>query len=108
MHLAPCAILALLATSAEVDRKASARAVLDAMVKNDFAAATRDFDATMKEKMPADKVEELWKALTRQLGDFKKVTDTQAKSIGGSEAVDQTCEFAKLSIVLRLSFNKEG
>src|SRR5262245_45057102 len=53
--------------------KKSAHAFLDALKKEDFEAATKDFNAAMKKGVPKEQLAELWKALNKQLGPFKGV-----------------------------------
>jgi uncharacterized protein len=109
MSLLTCTLLTVLLAGAEADkdRPARAKAVLDAMNKGDFAAASKDFDKTMKEKMPPDKLEELWKAVGKQLGGFKKLQGTKSIKAGTSEAIDLRCEFAKMTVIVRISFSKD-
>lgn len=107
MQLATCALLTILLVNADGDRTARAKAMLEAMNKGDYKAASKDFDATMKEKMPPDKFEELWKTVTRQLGGFKKLQSTRTLKVGVSELVDLRCEFGKMTVVVRVSFNKD-
>jgi dienelactone hydrolase len=107
MNLLTCAAVAALLGGADVGRPVKAKAMLDAMNKGDFATASKDFDKTMKEKMPPDKFAELWKAVNKQLGGFKKLQGTKSVKAGTSEAIDLRCEFAKMTVIVRISFNKD-
>jgi hypothetical protein len=109
MQLATCTVLALaLLGASDLERTTRAKACLDALVKQDFDAVGKDFDKKMKEVMPKEKLDEMWKAMTKQIGPFKKLLDTKTTKIGGADAVEQTCEFAKLNLTMRLSFNKDN
>ena len=106
MNLLPLTLLVLLPADT-ADRQNKAKAMLDAMNKGDFVAASVDFDKTMKEKQPPDKFEELWKAVNKQLGGFKKLHGIKSTKHGTSEILDLRCEFAKMMLILRVSYNKD-
>lgn len=107
MPLATFAVLALMVPLADADRPAKAKALVDAMVKNDFAAAVKDFDETMKKVLPKEKLEALWKAVGQQFGAFQKVTAVKETKLGTSNLVDLSCEFAKKPYGIRVAFDKD-
>jgi dienelactone hydrolase len=112
-HLAwVCAAVCLAfvpATRAEehADIKAKANAMIDAIAKGDAAVAINDFDAVMKEKMPAEKFTEAWKSLTKQLGKFEKRTSVRAANSGKYDVVYVTCKFEKLSLDAKVVFTRD-
>jgi dienelactone hydrolase len=85
----------------------SAQAFVKLLEKGEFKKATKDFDATMKEKMPPDKLEEVWKGLIQQVGPFKKQGGTRTQKVQGYDIVFVTCEFEKQTLVTRVVFNKD-
>src|ERR1700677_1117727 len=72
------------------DAKAKARAVLDALVKDDFDAAAKDFGGKLKDELPADKLKESWRGMIAQIGPFKKVHGTSLKEHGAEMVVTLT------------------
>ncbi len=107
MSLMPCVLLAALVAAQTLDRPARAKAMLEAMNKGDFAAAAKDFDKKMQEVMPAAKLGELWKSLPDKIGKFKKLHGVKSIKAGTSEVVDLRCEFEKMTLTMRVSFNKD-
>lgn len=57
---------------ADAAREAAARAAVNALVKEDFKAAAKDFDATMQKALPPEKLAALWKDLLARSGAFQK------------------------------------
>ena len=93
---------------ARPDLPARARAFVSQLVKKDFAGATRDFDAVMRKAMPADKLEETWKALLAQVGAFQTHKATRTEYIAKYDVVFVTCAFAKASLDVKLVFTDRG
>jgi hypothetical protein len=85
----------------------SAQAFVKLLEKGEFKKATKDFDATMKDKMPPDKLEEVWKGLIQQVGAFKKQGGTRSQKVQGYDIVFVACEFEKQTLETRVVFNKE-
>jgi dienelactone hydrolase len=100
-------VAAPLAAGDETTRLARARALVAAFQKKDFVATGKDFDETMKEKMPRDKLEATWKAVIRQVGEMKKVTRTRTEKVKKYEVVFVTCAFAKMDLDVRVVFDKD-
>jgi dienelactone hydrolase len=90
------------------DIEGRARALVEALAKKDFAAATKDFDDTMKKRSPADKLEAMWKDLERKLGDFRKPGAARREKAGKYDIVVIPVEFAKFTLDARVSFTADG
>ncbi|MFO0842433.1 MAG: alpha/beta fold hydrolase [Gemmataceae bacterium] len=103
------ACVVALAVGAQVEdaRLTKAKAMLDALNKGEWEAAGKHFDKTMKEKMPPDKTRELWEAVTKQVGAFKKLERTDTVKFKDSNIVDLTCQFDKVTLKVRISFDKD-
>src|SRR5262249_20810718 len=56
------------AQPAPSELEVTARALVTALTKEDFAAATKDFDETMAKVMPSDKLGSMWKLVQMQVG----------------------------------------
>src|SRR5262245_51519855 len=104
-------LVPLLASTADDAGKKSeetARGFLEAVLKGDFERAVRDFDATMKKKMPADKLDEFWKTLTKQIGPLKKQLAVRTEKAGKLDAILITCDFEKTKLDLRVVVDADG
>jgi uncharacterized protein len=75
--------------------------------KGEFKKATADFDDTMKEKLPADKLEETWKGLIEKVGPFKKQTSTRTEKFQQYDIVYVTCEFEKYTLEAKVVYNAD-
>lgn len=107
MSLVAWLMLSALAGMQEDPRTTKAKAMLDALNKGDYPTASQHFDATMKEKMPKDKTLEIWGGLDKQVGKFKKVTSVETRKVKDSNIVDLICEFDKMALRMRVSFDKD-
>jgi dienelactone hydrolase len=100
--LLAAAVLVCLAAPAAADDKsdaiAHARAVLDALVKEDFDAASKDFDEAMRKNVPPEKLKQTWKSVLHQYGAFKSVLDTSVEARGRAQVVTLTCQFEKAAL----------
>jgi fermentation-respiration switch protein FrsA (DUF1100 family) len=88
--------------------KATAQVFFDAVVKEDYAAAVKDFDDTMMKVMPAAKVEEFWKTLRKQVGPLQSRGGMRTEKRGKYDAVILPCRFEKLALDANVVFDAEG
>src|SRR5262245_36280189 len=70
--VAASANLAAQPDGAKKDLEMPARALVDLLAKEDYAGAVKNFDATMKKVLPADKLKETWQGILESTGPFKK------------------------------------
>jgi dienelactone hydrolase len=89
------------------ERAKKATALVDALAKEDFAAVVKDFDATMKKALPAEKLETTWKAVVKQVGAFKKRGELRTAKEGKYDVVIVPCEFEKLTLDARVVFSAD-
>jgi len=94
-------------SAAEEDLIVKALAFIDALGRGDFEAAARDFDATMMKQSGPDKLAEFWKQVPERLGSFKRRTAARRDRLGEYEVVFVTCEFEKVTLDVRVVFDKE-
>lgn len=87
--------------------EAPARAFVDLLAKEDFAAAVKDFDATMKKVLPPDKLKETWQGLIESVGAFKKQGKVRFERVKKHDVVFVTVHFAKLDLDARVVFDAE-
>jgi dienelactone hydrolase len=89
------------------DLEVTARALVTALSKDDYAAATKDFDDTMLKVMPADKLGKTWKDVQGQVGAFKKLGGARTEKVAKFDAVMIVCEFEKMNLEARVVFSAD-
>jgi dienelactone hydrolase len=92
----------------ESSLKASVKAFFDAIAKEDYEAAARDFDETVRKASPPDKLKELFQTLNKQLGALKKQGEARLEKVGKYEIIVVPCQFEKMALDARISFDAEG
>src|SRR5579884_655033 len=105
---AVCATAAADPPAVPPQRVGQARAVLDAFVKEDYAAAGKDFDETMRKAFPEEKRRELWAKLIKQVGPFKGHAGARTERKAPYDVVNLTCRFEKADIVFHVAFDADG
>ena len=106
----PTRLFALLITALAAfgqSSEARARKFLD-LLSNQDAAASELLDAQLKTALPPEKLQQIWKSLTAQMGAFKKFGDARVESWDGSDLVFVACEFEKQKLDARIPINKAG
>ena len=78
---------------------------VDLLVQGNYSEAVKKFDATMKEAMPADKLEEAWNSLITQVGSFKKQTGVRQAKEQWDDVGLVTCEFEKATLDIKVVYN---
>jgi dienelactone hydrolase len=89
------------------DLEKAAKAFVKLLEKGEFKKATQDFDATMKEKMPADKLEGVWKDLIQDVGAFKRQGSTRTEKVKEYTIIHVTCDFEMGTLETRVVFDKD-
>ena len=103
-----CVAVLQAASCAKPSATQVAEGMVDSMAKGDFASATKDFDATMKAVMPAEKLGQFWVQLTAQHGAFKSRTGSREAQEAGFQTLHVTCQFEKAVLDTKVVFNKDG
>ena len=75
------------------------------LVEQQFSAATENFDETMKNTLPPEKLEETWKLTTSQIGPFKQQIGLRTEKQLGYDIVFITCEFEKGHLDIKVVYN---
>ena len=89
------------------DLTGEGRAVVELLVREDFAGASKNFDAQMKEALSPAKLAAGWKALISQVGAFKRIVGVKMEKTPRADVAVVTCEFEKSGINIHLSFDAE-
>lgn len=78
-----------------------------AMVKGDYEKCVDYFSAKMKKAMSARKLEQVWRDLQDQVGEYTAVAGMREEIIDGYDVVFVTVEFEKDSLAIRVVFDKD-
>ncbi len=80
---------------------------VELLTTEQFPAATESFDETMKNALPADKLQELWESTVSQMGPFSKQLTTRTEKQDEFDIVLVTCEFQNGTLDLKVVYNAE-
>lgn len=92
----------------DVGLKAIAKEFVDLLVEGQFSTATENFDTTMKDALPTEKLEEVWDVTTEQTGPFKQQIGVRAEKELSYDVVFVTCEFERGPLDIKVVYNSEG
>lgn len=112
--IACCLLMSLLGvaaqdkTSGPAALEQTARAFVELLGKGEFAAAARDFDATMQKVLPPDELKKTWEKQLREAGAFQKPLATRVERKGKYDIVYVTCAYAKGKWDTRVVFDKDA
>ena len=85
-----------------------AKNFVDLLVKKDFAAAVKTFDATMAKALPQDKLSQAWEQILSQLGEFQNQVATRTEQVQQYDIVYVTCQFKKTLFDVKIVFDKSA
>jgi hypothetical protein len=89
------------------DLEATTRSLIDGLVRGDMAAATKDFDARMRESLPPPRLEETWKGLVANIGDFVAIENLRTKEEPRVSVVFATCNFARGKFLVKAAYRRD-
>ncbi|MDQ7779812.1 MAG: alpha/beta fold hydrolase [Planctomycetota bacterium] len=87
------------------DPEKEAVGVVELLVKEEFAAITARFDATMKGLLTAEQLQQGWKSLLGMAGPLVKIGDTGIEKSGETDVATVVCEFKNCPLSVRVVFN---
>ena len=87
--------------------KAPTNEFVELLVKQQFSAATENFDETMKNALPPEMLEEAWKSAISQMGPFKQQIGLRTEKQAEFDIVFVTCEFEKGYRDIKVVYNGE-
>lgn len=85
-----------------------ARAVVSEIAAGNFDAAVARFDATMKSKLPADKLAAVWKRMVEQLGSYGGIAKTRVEQRDDLTVVYVTMDLAKMDFDAKVAVTPSG
>jgi dienelactone hydrolase len=84
------------------DVETVARAFVDHLTKEEYAAAVETFDATMTSVMPAETLKQTWAGLIDQVGSFKQQKSARQQKYQQYDIVFVTCEFERATLDVKV------
>jgi Protein of unknown function (DUF3887) len=91
-----------------IDLKQKATAFVERLGKGEFVDAAADFDARMRNVMPAEELKKAWQTVATQAGTYQKQLGSNQEKSGEYETVRVTCAFTKLKVNVRVVYDKEA
>ncbi len=85
-----------------------AEALVDNLAAGDYEAAREHFDAGMRNALPAERLEQVWRQLTTAAGPFQRRGPTWVREQGGFTTVYVPCHFSRACLSAKVVFGAEG
>lgn len=103
-----CSALLVAKAADTPDYAAIGKPFVTQLAQGQFEKAAKQFDKTMAENLPPEKLKAVWNSLVAQAGDFKSIDGTRTEQFGGYRIVYVTCVFQKGSLDAKIAFNDSG
>ena len=84
-----------------------AKDLVNLLVDGDYAEAVKNFDSTMKEALPAEKLQEVWNSIIAQAGPFKEQLGVRKEKILQYDVMFVTCKFERAALDTKVVFNQK-
>jgi hypothetical protein len=94
-------------TNENVEPNAPTNELVELLANQQFSAVTEDFNETLKNELPTEKLEEAWKATIDQMGPFKQQIGLRTEKESDYDVVSVTCEFEKGALDVKIAYNDE-
>ncbi len=78
------------------------------LADGNFEAVYNDFSTRLKEKLPLEKVREVWEAVTKNLGRYKGIVRDEVSAKNGLELVSVILEFEKNGLKSSFVYAEDG
>lgn len=82
-----------------------AKDLVSALASGNYKEAAKNFDGTMKNALPAAKLQEAWESLITQFGPFVEQGAARQEKIMGYNVIFVTCKFEKGFFDAKVVFN---
>jgi hypothetical protein len=70
-----------------------AKDLVNLLASGDYKKATENFDGTMKNALPAEKLQQVWNSIIAQMGPFVEQAGTRREKILQYDVIFVTCKF---------------
>jgi len=94
-------------TNENIEPNAPTNELVELLANQQFSAVTEDFNETLKNELPPEKLEEAWKATIDQMGPFKRQIGLRTEKQADYDVVSVTCEFEKGALDVKIAYNGE-
>ena len=95
------------AQSADEQLVERGKSVINLMNEGKFAEVVAQFDDRMKQALTVERLEQTWKTIIGQAGEFKGISETSTMKVQNMDVVMMTCNFEKISLQGALAFDPE-
>lgn len=86
----------------QANNQTTALALINQLVQGNFLEATNNFSPEMRQNVTAEQLQQVWAALTQQLGEFQQINNVTQETLEGRDAYIFVCQFAKDSLRVRI------
>ena len=92
----------------EAERRAVAIGFADRLAAKDFEGATERFDETMMRLMGPEKLEDTWKKIAAQCGDFSEFSAPRHETVGGYDSYFFPGKWKAVALDMQVTVTKDG
>jgi hypothetical protein len=85
----------------------NARQFITLLVEHEYQEAVDYFDADMRQSLSSEQLQEMWKGVQKQFGDYQEQLSTTSQTREGLNIVFVTCEFSKKKIDMQIAFRSD-
>jgi len=85
----------------------AAEDLVNLLADGNYAKAVENFDSTMKNALPSEKLQQVWLSLNAQAGPFVEQTGTREEKILQYDVIFVTCQFEKAVLDAKVVFNND-
>jgi hypothetical protein len=82
-----------------------AKDLVSALASGDYKKATENFDETMKNALPAEKLQQVWSSLIAQFGPFVEQAGIRREKILQYDVIFVTCKFENAVLDAKVVFD---
>ena len=82
-----------------------AKDLVSSLVSGDYKKAVENFDGTMKEALPAEKLQQVWSSLIAQSGPFVEQLGARKEKILQYDVIFVTCKFENAVLDAKVVFD---
>ena len=93
-------------SAAELQQKAAE--FLQLLSNQEYGAAVEQFDNTMRDALPEEKLKETWESMIATLGELESLGDSRVYQEAGYQIVLQTCDFEQGKLDAKVVFDNKG
>jgi dienelactone hydrolase len=102
------AVAAIPEALAQTDHTAKARAVIERLAAQDFAAVTTEFNETLKKAVSEERLRSSWTAIVEEAGAFKQITGTRVETRGAARVTIVTIAFERFPLQAEFTFDAQS